>query len=95
MPSLALEPGKLILVTGVNGLIGSHVADQLLERGYRVRGVVRDVTKVDWLTEFFCERHKNASFELVSVPDMTTEGCYDDAAKGRLLSCHLESFHEN
>jgi nucleoside-diphosphate-sugar epimerase len=86
MASLVLEPGSLILVTGVNGLIGSHVADQLLERKYRVRGVVRDVAKMDWLNQTFSERHKDGSFELVSVPDMTEEGCYDEAVKGSSFS---------
>ncbi|KAF8992659.1 hypothetical protein BDQ17DRAFT_1546355 [Cyathus striatus] len=34
--------GKLVLVTGVTGFIAGHVADQLLQKGYRVRGTVRD-----------------------------------------------------
>ncbi|MFW6169995.1 MAG: NAD-dependent epimerase/dehydratase family protein [Planctomycetota bacterium] len=33
--------GKRVLVTGVTGMVGSHVAAQLVERGYRVRGMVR------------------------------------------------------
>jgi uncharacterized protein YbjT (DUF2867 family) len=42
-----LEHGSLILVTGVNGLLGSHVADQLLHAGYKVRGSVRDPQRAD------------------------------------------------
>ncbi|KDR81187.1 hypothetical protein GALMADRAFT_1123520 [Galerina marginata CBS 339.88] len=41
---------KLILVTGVNGFIGAHIAEQLLERGYRVRGTARG-EKYDTLVE--------------------------------------------
>lgn len=82
MPTLAIHPGSTIFVTGVNGLIGSHIADQLLARGYHVRGAVREVEKCAWLTEYFAGKHKDAKFELVSVPDMTVEGCYDEAVKG-------------
>lgn len=86
MPTLVIKPGATIFVTGVNGLIGSHIADQLLARGYNVRGAVRDVEKTNWLSEFFANKHKGAKFDLVSVPDMTVEGCYDDAVKGMPFS---------
>jgi len=33
---------KPILVTGASGFIASHIVQQLLEGGYRVRGTVRD-----------------------------------------------------
>ena len=82
MPTLALDTGATVFVTGVNGLIGSHVADQLLKRGYNVRGAVRDAEKHKYLTEYFCGKHKFAEFELVGVPDMTVEGCYDDVVEG-------------
>jgi nucleoside-diphosphate-sugar epimerase len=84
MPTVVLKPGSLVVVTGVNGLIGSHIADQLLVRGYNVRGAVRDVEKSRWLSDFFGGRHKDAKFELVSVPDMSAEGCYDEAVKGTM-----------
>ncbi|KAI0666314.1 NAD-P-binding protein [Trametes maxima] len=32
---------QLILVTGINGYLGSHLVDQLVKAGYRVRGTVR------------------------------------------------------
>ncbi|KAI0761206.1 NAD-P-binding protein [Trametes elegans] len=32
---------QLILVTGINGFLGSHIVDQLVKDGYRVRGTVR------------------------------------------------------
>ncbi len=34
-----------VLVTGASGFIASHLVNQLLERGYRVRGTVRDPAK--------------------------------------------------
>ena len=36
-------PSKLILVTGASGYIGGQLIPRLLERGYRVRCLVRDV----------------------------------------------------
>ncbi|KAL9008663.1 MAG: hypothetical protein Q9173_006235 [Seirophora scorigena] len=41
----AIPIGSLVLVTGISGCIGSHVADQLLQAGYRERGTVRDEIK--------------------------------------------------
>lgn len=87
MSALALEAGATVFVTGVNGLIGSHIADQLLKRGYHVRGAVRNAEKHQYLLEYFNEKHKNAKFELVNVPDMTIEGCYDEFMQGMPNSC--------
>lgn len=89
MPTVVLEPGLLVLVTGVNGLIGSHVADQLLKRGYRVRGVVRDVGKNKWVAEYFEEKYPDVGFELVAVPDMTVAGCYDGVVDGEFALCYF------
>jgi nucleoside-diphosphate-sugar epimerase len=82
MPTLALEAGATVFVTGVNGLIGSHITDQLLKMGYNVRGAVRNAEKHQYLVEYFSEKHKNAQLELVNVPDMTIEGCYDEFMQG-------------
>ncbi|KAL8801947.1 MAG: hypothetical protein Q9182_004128 [Xanthomendoza sp. 2 TL-2023] len=49
----ALRSGSLILVTGVNGYIGSHIAYELLLRGYHVRGTVRDKHKGVYMSKCF------------------------------------------
>jgi nucleoside-diphosphate-sugar epimerase len=85
MPTVIIQPGATIFVTGVNGLIGSYVAEQLLARGYNVRGAVRNVEKTKWLKEYFDGKSYDAKFELVEVPDMTIEGCYDDLLEGKFM----------
>jgi nucleoside-diphosphate-sugar epimerase len=86
MPAVVIKPGATVFVTGVNGLIGSHVVDQLLLRGYNVRGAVRDIEKAKWLKEYFDGVYNDAKFEMVEVPDMTTVGCYDDLLEGETTS---------
>ncbi|KAI0358996.1 NAD-P-binding protein [Trametes cingulata] len=69
---------KLILVTGINGFLGSHTVDQLVKAGYRVRGTVRS-SKVDFV------RESNAIYgsdvEVIGIDDLAF-GDFTDALKG-------------
>ncbi len=38
------------LVTGVNGFVGSHLAELLLQRGWSVRGLVRRTSDLRWVS---------------------------------------------
>lgn len=76
----AIPLGSTILVTGANGLIGSHVVDQCLSHGYKVRGSVRDLAKSKWLQEHFDAKYGSGLFELIKVE--TFAGPYSDAVKG-------------
>lgn len=81
-----LPEGSLILVTGVNGFIGSHIADQILLAGYRVRGIVRDAQKNSWMTPFFDDKYGQSKFELVEVQDLNEKKALKEALQGQLLN---------
>ncbi|KAH3946374.1 hypothetical protein HBH98_057810 [Parastagonospora nodorum] len=91
MSSVVVKPGAFVFVTGVNGLIGSYIVDQLLVRGYKVRGAVRNVEKTKWLKEYFDSKFGSENFEVVEVPDMTIEGCYDNLLEGVEGFIHVAS----
>ncbi|RCI17269.1 hypothetical protein L249_3151, partial [Ophiocordyceps polyrhachis-furcata BCC 54312] len=82
----AVPTGSLILVTGVNGYIASHVAEQLLEHGFRVRGTVRDVGKANYMHALFDQKY---GFETLVVEDMAMRGAFDEAVKGCAGVMHL------
>ncbi|KAL2145828.1 hypothetical protein VTI28DRAFT_6125 [Corynascus sepedonium] len=82
IPNPLIPPDALILVTGANGLIASHVVNQLLAFGYRVRGTVRSATRCAYLTTLFDTRHGPGRFELIEVPDVTRPGAWDAAVCG-------------
>ncbi|MBE2280992.1 MAG: NAD(P)-dependent oxidoreductase [Ignavibacteriaceae bacterium] len=40
---------KIAVLTGANGFVGSHTVDYLLEKGYKVRCIVRKSSDLKWL----------------------------------------------
>ena len=80
----AIPPGSLVLVTGVNGYIGSHIAQQLLSHGYRVRGTVRDTHKANYMHAVFDEKYGHA-FQVQLVRDMAEDGAFDEVMQGQLI----------
>ncbi|ERF76571.1 hypothetical protein EPUS_05844 [Endocarpon pusillum Z07020] len=77
-----LPQGSLVLVTGANGFIASHIVDQLLQRGYRVRGTVRNAAKASWVQELFDKRHDRGKFELTTISDYTKPEAFTEVLKG-------------
>ncbi|KAL1847265.1 hypothetical protein Daus18300_014000 [Diaporthe australafricana] len=95
IPSPAIPYGSLIVVSGVNGYIGSHVADQALSAGFRVRGTTRSLDRNAWVQQYFKSKYGSEVFELVEVPDMTIEGAFDSVLKGASGFSHVASDMSN
>lgn len=90
-----LPKHSIVLVSGSNGWIASHIVDQLLQAGYNVRGTSREVAKAQWLKEYVERAYGPGRFEIAVVPDMGVEGAFDEAVNGEALpllsSCPDES----
>ncbi|KAH6613138.1 NAD dependent epimerase/dehydratase [Boeremia exigua] len=87
----AVAPGSIVLVTGANGFVGAHVADQLLQQGYKVRGTVRDAKKHQWLADLFTNKYGEGRFDLITVKDMKEPDAFDDAVSGVSGIVHVAS----
>lgn len=81
-----LPPGGLILVTGASGYIAGVTIQILLDRGYHVRGTVRDASKYQWMLS-----HYGPNFSLITVPELSADGAYDEAVKGVDGIAHIAS----
>lgn len=85
-----------VLVTGVSGYIGAHVAQQLLLHGYDVRGSVRstaDEAKINKLREQIVEGLPSEGIPTLEFieADLLKEDTWPAAVAGCHLICHVAS----
>lgn len=83
----AIPIGSVVLVTGANGYIASHVINILLQLGYKVRGTVR--TEKPWLDQYFKERYGDDAYESVIVPALDDRDMMKGAINGVLGIVHV------
>lgn len=89
---IAIPKGSWILVTGVTGYVGAQVAKQFLQRGYKVRGTVRNLDSASWLTgDVFKTYAEKSSFELALVPDMSVVNAFEQSMRGVAAVAHVAS----
>ncbi|EQB59219.1 NAD dependent epimerase/dehydratase [Colletotrichum gloeosporioides Cg-14] len=89
--SFGIPEGSTVLVTGVNGFIGSHVCSQLLQLGFDIRGTVRDPTKYAWVEDLMERDNPKGCFTLASLPDLEDEGAFDSLVDGVSAVIHVAS----
>lgn len=85
---LALPKDSLILVTGASGFIGSHVVNEALLAGYKVRGTARSQEKCDNTKKIF---NNHANYTTTIVEDFQHEGAFDEAVKDCAAVIHVAS----
>ena len=81
----AIPLGSVVVISGVSGFLGSHIADQVLAAGYKVRGTTRSVERTAWVADYFKEKYGPDSFELIEVPTMEADNAFDSVVLGKFL----------
>jgi len=74
----------IAVVTGASGFLAGHIIKKLLERGYVVRGTVRNKEKGSLLLKLFPQ------LELYEA-ELTKDGSFDEAIKGSTYVFHAAS----
>ncbi|CCC07169.1 hypothetical protein SMACR_01192 [Sordaria macrospora] len=87
----AIPKGSTVLVTGAAGFIGSHIADQFLKHGYKVRGTTRSPEKNAWISNLLDKKYGPGNFELMAVPDMAEPNAFAQVVKGVSAVVHTAS----
>ncbi|XP_072168505.1 uncharacterized protein [Diadema setosum] len=88
---MASGNGEKVLVTGASGYIASHIVQQLLEAGYKVRGTVRSLSnasKVEPLRKL-CP-NASSDLELIEA-DLTKDEGWKEAVAGCVYVMHTAS----
>lgn len=81
----------LVLLTGISGFLGGHVALELLKQGYRVRGSVRDLGKAARVKAALDHAGADlSSVEFVAL-DLNSDAGWADAMRGVRYLQHVAS----
>ena len=80
---------KPVLVTGATGFIGAHIVDNLLARGFKVRGTTRSIAKGQSMIDARPE-HKQ-SLEFVQTQDFEKSADFTEAVRGVGAIIHTAS----
>ena len=78
----AIRAPATILVTGANGFIAMWITKYLLDKGYSVRGTVRNKEKAAYATTLFNDAITAQRLEYFAVPDFLATGAFDEVIKG-------------
>jgi dihydroflavonol-4-reductase len=82
--------GTLVVVTGASGFIALHCVRELLERGYRVRGTVRDLASEPLLRKALAPLDPGERLSFVGA-DLLRDTGWGEAMRGATYVMHVAS----
>lgn len=89
---LSEHKNSKILITGISGFLASHIARQLLERGYTIRGTVRRMTSATQITDRLCRQSPDDRSRLeFRQADLSNDNGWAEAIDGCDYVLHTAS----
>jgi dihydroflavonol-4-reductase len=80
-----------VLVTGVSGFLASHTAIQLLNKGHKVVGTVRNLSRAQEIEQIISSHTSNIDQLSFAEADLLDERVWDDLTKGIDYVLHIAS----
>ena len=71
-----MKDKTISVVTGGSGFVGSHMADYLLEKGHKVKCIVRDSSNLRWLKDKNIEIIKCGLFDKNALKEVLKDADY-------------------
>ncbi len=91
-PTHQLPQDTIVVVTGISGFLGSHIAKQLLDLGYKVRGTLRSMQRAADIESLLLDagavHRNNLSFH---EADLLKDQGWDEAINGAHYVIHTAS----
>ena len=82
---------KSVLLTGISGFLGSHTAIQLLNKGYKVTGTVRDLSRADELKTIIKKHSPHIQNLTIVEADLNDESKWQELTKNIDYVQHIAS----
>jgi nucleoside-diphosphate-sugar epimerase len=87
--SLLPSNGEIILITGLNGYIATHLALHFLSRGHTIHGTVRNPTELSSILNSPTFQPFTPRIRTFIIPDLTLPGAFSSAVIGVHQILHL------
>lgn len=82
---------KRVLLTGISGFLGSHTAIQLLNKGYKVTGTVRDLRRADEIKAIIKKHSPNIEHLTIVEADLNDAAKWTELTKNTDFVQHIAS----
>ena len=86
-----MSESRNVLVTGITGFLGSHTAIQLLDKGYSVRGTLRDMKRADEMRKVIGGQTEKVGALEFCEAELTDAVAWQDATRDIDLVVHVAS----